>query len=88
MFKCKILVSGLKKEQMEKGIPALLDEFTHRPWLLDTDAYFDESNNLLVVVVGYDIDTSYEDGALDEISDCVLATMQFDEMISFDIAKI
>ena len=88
MFKCKILVSGFKKGQIEKGLLALLDEFKHRPWLLETDAYFDESNNLLVVVIGYDINVSFEDGALDEISDCVLATMSFDKEISFDVVTL
>jgi hypothetical protein len=31
IYKVKIQVSGFTKAQVEEGLPALLDEFKHRP---------------------------------------------------------
>ncbi len=88
MSEVKISVSGFSKVQIEDGLPSLLDEFGCRPWLLNPQAFFDETSNKLVVIVGYEFDFRLEDGAFDEISDCVIATMNFDEKIDFDIQRI
>jgi hypothetical protein len=88
IYKVKILISGFTKAQVEKDLPDLLHEIGSRPWLFDAQAFWDDSNNELVVIVGYELKTRLEDVAFDEISDCVMATMQFDEKIGFDIQRI
>ena len=88
IYKVKILVSGFTKEQVTEGLQDLLDEFRVRPWLFETEAYFDETNNLLVVIVGYENDFRLEEGAIDEVSDCIIATLNFNEQISFNVSKI
>ena len=88
IYKIKISVSGFTKEQIVDGLPFLLDEFNYRPWLLEAEAYFDETSGLLIVIVGSEIDFRLEDGMVDEVSDCVIATMNFNEKVSFDVARI
>ena len=88
IHKVKIIISGFTKNQIEEGIASLLDEFSHRPWLLEPQAYLDDANSKLVIIVGYENDFKLEDGAFDEISDCIIATMNFDKEINFDIQKI
>jgi len=88
IYKVKIVISGFTKEQIKKGVPDLLDEFTHRPWLFETEALYDEGNCTLVVILGYEIDFRLEDGAYDEILECITATMNFDKEVSFDIQRI
>ena len=86
--KVKISVAGFTKARVEEGLPYLLDEFIHRPWLFDTQAYWENATNRLFIQVGYEFEERLEDGAFDEISDCVLATMNFDKKIEFDIQRI
>ena len=88
IYKVKIVISGFTKAQVEKDLPDLLTEIGRRPWVFDTQAFWDDSINKLIVVVGYELETRLEDLAFDEISDCVMATMQFDEKIEFDIQRI
>ena len=88
IYKVKISVTGITKAQAEEGLPYLLDEFKQRPWLFETQAYWDDSTNRLVTIVGYDLDIRLEEGAIDEVGDCVIATMQFDKEIKFDIERI
>lgn len=88
IYKVKISVSGFTKAQVEEGLPYLLGEFRQRPWLFETQAYWDESTNKLVTIVGYDLDIRLEEGVIDEIGDCVIATIQFDKEIKFDIERI
>jgi hypothetical protein len=88
IYKVKIYVSGFSKVQAEGGLPDLLAEISSRPWLYDSQAYWDDSRNALVIVVGYELEDRLEERALDEIGDCVMATMQFDEKIEFDIQRL
>ena len=88
IYKAKILVSGFTKEQVVEGLQDLLDEFRARSQLFEPEAYFDETNNLLVVIVGYENDFRLEESAIDEVSDCIIATLNFNEQISFDVSKI
>jgi len=86
--KVKIIISGFTKTQVEDGLPGLLNEFEQRPWLFNTQAFWDDSINKLVIIVGYEFEVNLEDGAFDEISDCVIANMNFDNKIEFDIQRI
>ena len=88
IYTAKLSISGFTKEQVEKGLSYLLDEFTHRPWLFNSQAFWDDSTNKLITQVGYEFEERLEDGAFDEISDCVIATMNFDKKIEFDIQRI
>jgi len=88
IYKAKVSISGFIEAQVEDGLPHLLDEFRQRSWLLETQAYWDESTNKLVIIVGYDLDIRLEEGAIDEVGDCVIATMQFDKEIKFDVERI
>ena len=68
MTEAKIGVSGFTKAEVEEGLPHLLDEFSHRPWILNPHAYWDEPTERLVISVGYDINESFIEGvAMDEI---------------------
>jgi hypothetical protein len=88
IHKVKIHISGFTRVQAEEGLPDLLDEMRSRAWLFDPQAFWDNSINKLVIIVGYEFEERVEDGAFDEISDCVIATMEFDEEISFDVARV
>ena len=88
IYKVKISIAGFTKAQVEEDLSSLLDEIRRRSWLYDTQAFWDDSINKLVTVVGYELEERLEEGALDEIGDCVMATMHFDEKISFDIQRI
>lgn len=88
IYQVKIKISGFTQAQVQEGLPDLLDEMRRRPWLFDLQAFWDDSTNKLVIAVGYEFEARLEDGAFDEISDCVIATMEFDEKISFDIERI
>lgn len=88
IYKVKVTVSGFAKEQIVEGLPALLDEFKNRPWLLEAEAYLDEANKLLIVIAGHEIDFRIEDRTFEEVFDCIFATMNFDKKINFDIERI
>ena len=88
IYKIKVSVTGFTKAQVEEGLPELLNEFKQRPWMFETQAYWEDSTKKLITIVGYDLDISLEERAFDEVWDCVIATMQFDEKISFDIQRI
>ena len=88
MYKLRLSVSGFTKAQIEEGLPHLLDEFGYRPWILESQAFFDKTTENLITIVGYEDDIRLEDRAFDEISDCIFATMNFDEKINIDIQRI
>ncbi len=75
IYMVKISVSGFTKTQVENGLAYLLDEFAQRPWLFNFQAFWNDSINKLVIQVRYEFEERLEDGALDEIGDCVIATM-------------
>lgn len=87
VYKVKINVTGFTQAQVEEGLQDLLDEIRQRPWIFEPQAYWENSINQLAVIVGYDLEERLEEGAIDEISDCIIATMHFDEKISFDIQR-
>ena len=88
IYKVKISISGFTKSQVERDLPDLLNEIRQRPWLLESQAFWVDSIAKLVIIVGYEFEERVEDGAYDDISDCVIATMHFDEKIHFDIERI
>jgi hypothetical protein len=88
IYQVKVEVSGLTKIQVEEGLPDVLDEIGRRPWLFDSQAFWDTSIDKLVVIVGYEFEEIVKDDAFDEISDCVIGTISFDEKIDFDIERI
>ena len=79
IYMVKICISGFTQTQVEKGLPHLLDEFIHHPWLYSCQAYWDDSINKLIILAGDKFEERLEDSMFDEISDCVIATMNFDK---------
>ena len=88
IYKVKVSISGFRKTQVEQGLPDLRVELESRPWLFKPEALWDDDTRRLIVIVGYELEERIEEGAWDEISDCVLATMNFDKKIQFDIKRI
>lgn len=88
IYKVKVSISGFKNAQVEEGLPHLRMELESRPWLFEPEAFWEDATGKLIVIVGYDLEERIEEGAWDEISDCVLATMNFDKKIEFDIQRI
>jgi hypothetical protein len=88
IYKVKIKISGFTKTQVEEGLPYLIDEIESRPWIFDSQAFWDNLENKVVINIGYEFEERVEHGTFDKISDCVIATMHFDEKIEFDVNRI
>ena len=81
-------IAGFTEAQAKEDMPELLNEIQNRPWLFDARMFWDDSINKLVMVVGYEFEDKLEDGAFDQLLDCVVATMPFDHQIEFDMKRI
>jgi hypothetical protein len=88
IYRVRIKISGFTQTQVEQRLPDLREEIGKRPWILDSQAFWDRSINKLVIMVGYEFQERLEDRAFDELSDCVIATLDFDEKIAFDMERI
>lgn len=78
----RIAVTGLAEAEAVAGIPDLLDEFGHRPWLSAYDARWVADGSRLVVTVesdgdGLAVQGGTTGGHLDEVWDCVIACIRF-----------
>ena len=69
-------VSGFTQAEARGGLPDLLDEFQHRPWILRPTAVWDADRNLLVITVEYESD---------DIEGCRLAA--HDEVLSTNVGR-
>jgi len=83
-----MIVTGFTEAEALVGLPDLLDEFQHRPWILRPTGVWDADRKLLVIAVEYENDNI--DGcriaARDEVWDCLVACIQFSSNeISFEI---
>ena len=87
IYRVRLKISGFTRTQVEQGLPDLREEFGKRPWILDSQTIWDSSINQLVVIVGYEFQERLEERAFDELSDCVIATLDFDEKIAFDMER-
>ncbi|MDQ2692261.1 MAG: hypothetical protein M3Y68_09535, partial [Chloroflexota bacterium] len=56
IYKVKIKISGFTKAQVENDLPDLLNEIRNRPWLLASQAFWDDSISKLVIIVGYEFE--------------------------------
>jgi hypothetical protein len=89
----RISVSGFSEQEARNGLPHLFDEFSHRPYLLKPDAYWDEPRQRLVVIVAYEGDDPRIEGGVggalfDIVWDCVIACLDFtSDGIHFDIEE-
>ena len=82
----KMGISGFTKSEIEAGLSHLLDEFKHRPWILNPMTFWDEFSKRLISSVGYDVNESELEGvAMDEVWGCVIANIKFQNKISFEI---
>jgi hypothetical protein len=88
IHKIKVSISGFGKAQVEEGLPYLWAELRSRPWLFEPEVFWDDVTMQLIIIVGYDLEERTEEGAGEEISDCVAATMHLDKKIEFDIQRI
>jgi hypothetical protein len=82
-----ILLLGLKKADVDAGLNDLMDEFRHRPWLINPNALWDIEQNGLVVKMdyeGHDVRLCSQ-AALDEVRNCVIACLQFSSDLKFEI---
>ena len=80
--KVKIRIAGFNEARAKEDLPDLLSELRSRPWLIDSQAFWDGSINKPVIIIGYEFEDRLEDNAFDERSDCVIATMPFDEKLN------
>jgi hypothetical protein len=83
-----ISVSGFTDAEAAEGIPHLIEEFQHRPWMLNPAAHWDAERSRLVITVGYagDDREAAVAAATDEVWDCVIACLNFSsEGIHFDV---
>jgi hypothetical protein len=88
LVRVSVLVSGFTEEEASLGIPSLVDEFQHRPWIIDPNAVWDGDRARLVVRVHYEgEDVEYfSRAAVDEVWDCVIACISFaGEGIDFEL---
>ena len=87
----KIGVLGFTEHEAEDGLPLLLEEFKHHPWLLTPEAKWDELNKQIEIMLEIE-DMPPEiarEFAFDEVWDCVIATINFSsEGIKFDILEV
>ena len=83
--------AGFAAAEVEDGLPHLIEEFRQRPWLLATNALWDDERSRLVVIVESDgSDPRIQGGVgganFDEVWDCVNACFNFaSDGIHFDI---
>ncbi len=91
--RAQIAVTGFCEAEVGEGIQHLLQEFKQRPWLLSYDARWLAVDLKLVITIETQGDSLEVQGGatgaiLDEVSDCVIASMQFSsEGISFRVEK-
>jgi hypothetical protein len=86
----RISVAGFSEPEVRTGLSALLDEFQHRPWIIQPDASWDSARGRLVVVLHYDGGDAESCGraAADEVWDCVIACLSFaSEGIRFEVEE-
>lgn len=82
-------ISGVSRDQYEEGFETFVEEFTHRPWLLNPQVLWDETNNKIIAI----IDRVREDedhegqGTLDEVWDNVFISFEFTEPLRVEILK-
>ena len=86
----QISVAGLTRQEVEAGLQDLLDEFRQRPWLLDARACWDDHRKRLVMLIEREGDSLAVQGGdtgatLDEVWDCVIACLEFESEIHFDV---
>ena len=82
-----ISVRGFTEAEARSGLPDLLDEFKHRPWLFRPSAVWDAVRSCLVIGVdyeGHDTDLCGR-AVLDEVQDCIVACLQTASDIHFEI---
>jgi hypothetical protein len=82
-----IVVRGLTEAQVDAGLADLLDEFEQRDWLVNPGADWDYEREGLVVTIDYEgRDTQLCGKAvLDEVQDCLAASLQFTSDLRFEI---
>jgi hypothetical protein len=89
----RIAVTGFTEAEVNVGIPHLLEEFGHRPWLFAYDAKWVAERARLVVTVESEGNTLEVQGGttgaiLDEVWDCVIACLTFSsDGIHFEIEE-
>ena len=82
-----ISIRGITEAEARSGLPNLLDEFRHRHWLLNPSAVWDTTLARLTVAIDYKGDDPKLCGqaVLDEVRDCLVATVQTESDIHFEI---
>ena len=90
LVRTQISVSGFTRQEVEGGLQELLEEFGRRPWLLNARVWWDSDRTRLVVSIEHEGDSlasqdSDTVATLDEVSDCVIASITFESEIRFDV---
>jgi hypothetical protein len=80
-------VWGFTQEEIDRGLSHLVDEFTHRPWLMNPCAVWNTARNRMIVTVDYEGQDAKLCGkaVLDEIGDCVIACFDCSSTMHFEI---
>jgi len=90
LVRTRMSVSGFTEAEVRDGLDHLLAELRERPWIIRPAASWNADLGRLVVTTHYEGDDP--DGcsraASDEISDCVIACLQFaSDGIHFDVEE-
>jgi len=82
-----IAVRGFIEAEARNGLPDLLDEFQHRPWLFRPSAVWDTARNCIAIAIDYEgHDTKLcGQAVLDEVWDCIIACLQSTSDICFEL---
>lgn len=84
-----ITVTGFTETEALGGLPDLLEEFRHRPWMLNPEAFWDSKKSRLVVSVESECGNSQvgreSAGHFDEVWDCVIACIENAGEIKFEV---
>jgi hypothetical protein len=83
----EISVRGFTEGEARRCLPALLDEFQQRHWLLHPTAIWNTARSCLAIAVDYEGHdaTLCGQATLDEVRDCVVTCLQTASNIRFDM---
>ena len=86
-----IEVTGFSQNEAITGIPVLLAELRERPWLEHPKALWDETAECIRLQIDRDQEDGDQNGqgTLDEVWDCVIATITFSSArVAFSLVSL
>ena len=80
-----VVCMGLTESQLVEAVPEMLSEFAERPW--QTDVTCEAKDGVLRLSAVNDFDSNGL-ALLDELQDAVVASVRFDERVSFVVESV